>query len=279
MEIRNKVSFTSYNPKIVTNELNTIKEGFKIAGKALSEAVDTDSVLKIKSDIEVLNSKIKDIKIFTQSNVKTPKTEKESKAMAWLTGVMKKVAGSEKFDKMTKDTNGLGKLLIWGNTGKELVGTTIYTVQALTNTDLPPDKRKFIGMYDLGVGVASTTLGAVAGLVMLKYQDKFVNWIVGGKAAKGLPNYARAFAGVAFFIPVVLQMILVKRIIAPAIATPIAGKLKAKLEAREVAKNGKQSVEIQPADLTVGLPKAGEATQSAGITNLLDKATILSVKA
>ncbi len=283
MEIRNKINFTGYDAGAVIKELKSIKKGIKAAKSALSKATDAQTASKISLEIEGLNSKIKTITGDVKSYVKTPENQKESKIMNSLTHIMQKIAGSKGFEKKALESKGLAELLIWGNTAKELVGTGIYTVQALTNTDLPPDKRKFVGMYDLGVGVASTTLGAITGLVMLSCQDKFVDWIVGGKAARNLPGYARAFAGIAFFIPVVFQMILVKRIVAPMIATPVAGKLKAKLEAREAAKKGTpvKEIEIKPSDITIGMPKVDDKSQATlpQSTNLLQNARNLSIKA
>lgn len=156
--------------------------------------------------------------------------------------IFKRITQTGAFKSIVKNPKGVGYALAIGNTGKELVGTAMYTVQALTNEDLPPNKRKFIGMYDLGVGAISTSLCFVTGLLAVKYQDgaivKLLTSFNQKETAKNYKKFAPAFGGLRFLIPLVIQTILIKRIIAPAIATPFAGKMKKKMEAKDAQKLG-----------------------------------------
>lgn len=176
-----------------------------------------------------------------------PKEEKQSGLMNVFEWVAKKIA---KILPKKSDDSTLEYVVVLGNSAKELMGTMIYTVQALTNEDLAPDKRKFVGMYDLGVGIASTSLGLVAGLAMVKGQGKLIKALIGGEKASHLPGYTKALQGLAFIIPVILQNILIKRIIAPAVATPVAGKLKKQLEDKEAAQKGIKAAQDEPLPLT-----------------------------
>lgn len=180
-----------------------------------------------------------------------PSEGEDSKIMSFVKKLLSKIAKSTWFENMANSNGGnaLPYLIVLGNTAKEVMGTIIYTVQALTNEDLPPDKRKFVGMYDLAVGVVSTAISLFAGIAMVKLQTPLIEAIVGkSNEAKGLPKYAKAVQGMAFILPVVLQTIIGKRIIAPAIGTPLAGDLKRRMEAAEAAKNGKQgdAVAVKP---------------------------------
>lgn len=137
---------------------------------------------------------------------------------------------------MNKPGKGLVLGIAAGNVLKELVGTTMYTVQALTNEDLPKDKRKFIGMYDLYTGLVSSTMSAIFGFGAIAVQDKLIEKGLKKNSGKGFPKYTAAVAGITFLIPNILQTIIGKRIVAPAIATPLAGKQKEKMMAKAEAK-------------------------------------------
>lgn len=181
----------------------------------------------------------KEMKGFTKIEKK-----KDSKLDKFFERSIQRYAKSGFFKKMSElgGDDALAYAIVLGNAAKEAVGAAIYTVQALSNEDLAPDKRKFIGMYDLGVGIVSTTLSLITGVVMVKGQSKLVNKMLGGELkAKQLPGYAKAFGGLKFILPVVIQTILCKRIIAPAVATPMAGQLKKKLEAKEEKKHPEKS--------------------------------------
>lgn len=168
----------------------------------------------------------------------------DSKLDKFFERSIQKYAKSGFFKKVSElgGDDALAYAIVLGNTAKEAVGAAIYTVQALSNEDLAPDKRKFIGMYDLGVGLVSTTLSLITGIVMVKGQSKLINKMLGGELkAKQLPGYAKAFGGLKFILPVIIQTILCKRIIAPAVATPMAGQLKKKLEAKDEQKKSGNS--------------------------------------
>ena len=138
----------------------------------------------------------------------------------------------------------LTRIVLWGNVGKEAVGTTMYTVQALTNEDLPPDKRKFVGMYDLVVGLVSTTFSFIFGVGL---EDKIKSGYKSmldplskspSKATRG--KAAAAIVGLAAFSSFALQTIVGKRIVAPAVGTPMAGKLKKYMETKAAEKNNEE---------------------------------------
>lgn len=178
-----------------------------------------------------------------------PAAQKVSKFDNFAEKTLKKYAGSRFFDKMSKMGGGgeaLAYAIVLGNVAKEVVGGIIYTVQALTNEDLAPDKRKFLGMYDLFVAMVSASISLVAGLAMLKGQNKMIKSMLGGQKAEHLPGYAKAFAGLGFILPTVIQTIIGKRIIAPAVATPIAGIFKKKMEEKEKKEQAAKQKELTP---------------------------------
>ncbi|MBO7672443.1 hypothetical protein J6S88_03445 [bacterium] len=148
-----------------------------------------------------------------------------------------------------KGPKGIAIALAAGNVGKEMVGTTVYTIQAMTNEDLPADKRKFIGLYDLVVGLISTTFSAIFGFGAIAVQDKLIKKALESNKGKGYPKYAAAFAGLVWLIPQFLQTIIGKRIVAPAIATPLAGRMKenmiAKAEAKKALANQNNDTEVK----------------------------------
>lgn len=155
----------------------------------------------------------------------------------------------------------LTRVVLWGNVGKEAVGTTLYTVQALTNQDLPEDKRKFVGMYDLVVGLVSTAFSFIFGVGLESKIKKGYKKIL--KPLSEAENQATkskagaAIVGLAAFSSFFLQTIIGKRIVAPAVGTPMAGKLRSYMEEREAAqrtekeKKAKGQVSPIPADALV----------------------------
>lgn len=141
----------------------------------------------------------------------------------------------------------LTKIVLWGNVGKELVGTSIYTVQALTNEDLPQDKRKFVGMYDLAVGLVSTTCSFAFLTLEPKIKSgykKLLKPLTDSPATKS--KAAASIVGLAAFTSFALQTIVGKRIVAPAIATPVAGIFKRKLEEMDAEKKETTGTEKEP---------------------------------
>jgi|GEM_PF-5144948 len=202
-----------------------------------------------KTEISRLGNQLKvykDIAENAEKEIKILNKQADTPKISWLSkkyaGILKRV-GESKIVKEALEKNSIAKLVGYGNVCKEAVGTTIYTIQAFTNEDLPPDKRKFVGLYDLGVGLISTSLqfGVVYGL-----NDKLKTLIVGSlKKNEKSKRYALAVEGIDLFVTSALQTIICKRIIAPAITTPIAGRIKNNAEAKEAAKKG------QPVDYTV----------------------------
>jgi hypothetical protein len=120
------------------------------------------------------------------------------------------------------------KLLIWGNTGKEIIRCLSYVGLTLTNEDIPYDKRLFVSMFHVGVGTVSISLQLILGLGAIKYQDKIIeNMLKKLNLEKAIHD--RTKTGLKFFIPLALTNIAAKRLIAPAFATPFAGIQKKRL--------------------------------------------------
>lgn len=243
----NNISFTSYDANAARDSLNVIKKAAKNATRQYKKDSNNPDAMKVF--IATLDDLKKQAKKIREAASASIPAETPSKILNAFGNVMAAAANSKvfKWAADSKNKNTLAYVLVGGNACKEAMGTAIYTTQALTNEDLPQDKRKFVGMYDLAVGVVSTTLSLAAGFLMVKGQDTLVKKLIGGTKAEKLPGVTKAIAGMSFLLPVVLQTILIKRIIAPAVGTPIAGNLKKNMEAREAAKKGvKPSNEEQP---------------------------------
>lgn len=256
MRITSNVSFTG------NNDLDPIKQKYKdLKNEAKNNEIkqsiknlknnpnNPEAIERVKTNIVATDTLINKVKqIGTDLKSSTLKSlEPEDKTSKWLVNGLKRFSNSNVFKNLVKNEKGIGIILALGNTCKEAMGTAIYTVQALTNEDLPPDKRKFVGMYDLAVGVVSTTLSLVFGIATVKYQDKLVERTLKKFNKPELyPKYNNAFAGIKFFIPLILQNIIIKRMVAPAVATPVAGQLKKKMEAKEAAQQPKTDTTIPP---------------------------------
>lgn len=208
------------------------------AGKKLKEAV------KNKSDFatfEKIEKELDEIKKSAEKKVEIKVPGIFVKCMKWF-GMPKKT-GNKALDSAKTVT----RLVLWGNTAKEAVNTGLYTVQALTNQDLPKDKRKFVGIYDLAVGVISTSFSVIFGVGLedkvKKGYEKMLEPLTKSSNKPAVQGRAKAaIVGLAALSSFVLQTIIAKRIIAVAIGTPIAGKAKKYLEAQEAEKKkGKQS--------------------------------------
>jgi hypothetical protein len=225
-------------------------------------------------DNEKLNTLLKDLTNFKEGQLKTHKTNLtehiknnnlEKDVPKYLVEKLKWITKQPAFKNAVKNKSVIEYLLVMGNVGKEAVGTAVYTAQALTNEDLPPDKRKFIGMYDFCVGAISTTMSLVAGIFTIKYQEKLIKKIL---PDSGHNKYSEAFKGMVFLIPLVSQTILIKRIIAPAIATPFAGKMKKKMEAKEALKTGQKPTDYSiPIENNIVLSSTRIKGHSANIKN------------
>ena len=202
--------------------------------KARKSGADEATFKKIKEEFDDI-SKAAENKI---GKIKIPKIFEH---MVKLLG---KVKVQKTGNKAADTAMQLTKLVLWGNVGKELVGTGLYTTQALTNEDLPQDKRKFIGMYDLSVGLVSTAFSFIFGVglqnsIQKGYQKLFKPLSEAPKASLATKSkVAAAIVGLSAFSSFFLQTIVGKRIIAPAIATPAASRLRKMMEEKEAAKKG-----------------------------------------
>ena len=197
--------------------------------------------VSFKGKIEVLKETSQSLqKTISELKSQIPE-EKESKIMGSVKNLISKFANSKIFKKIigSEDLDRLTYLIVFGNAANEAMRTVVYTGQSMTNQDLEPDKRKFVGGYNLANGVVSTILCLGVGLVMVKAQKKMVAAMIGGEKAKKLPGYLKAFAGMTYVLPMIAQTILIKRIIGPAIAIPFAGKMTDYLKAREDASKQK----------------------------------------
>ena len=137
----------------------------------------------------------------------------------------------------------INDLVNWGNVAKELVCMVVYPVQVLTNPDLPKDKKRFVGMYDLFVTIFSlggTLLFAWKGTPLMKKACKnLLNRF--DKGIKVPPKLLdNAIEGGAFVTGIALQTILFKRILAPAFAPPLAGAARKKFEQNDAKKANAQ---------------------------------------
>ena len=207
-------------------------------------------------DVKLVESKITELKDI-QNKLKSVKDEfvekgnlELDKVPGWLQKPYKAFANSNLMKKFA-GPRGMAYALAVGNVLKEAVGTTFYTIQALTNEDLPEDKRKFVGMYDLMVGVVSTSVSAIFGLGAVAMQDKILTKALEKNKGPQFSKYAAAYAGLTFLIPNLLQTIICKRIIAPAIATPLAGKWKAEQMAKLEAAKAENKQVSEPETIKV----------------------------
>ena len=164
-----------------------------------------------------------------QKSYKTkPLKEKIDKGLEFI---FEKFAKAFKYTFKNKSTN-LSKTLInavlIGNILKDLATGIVSTSQSFTNPDLSKEKRLFIGSYDIMACLTTVTISFLFGPMAV---NKIMN---GYKKAlnvlNGNPKQAIIISGLTTFTSIVLQSIVAKRMIAPAISTPLAGMLKSKLE-------------------------------------------------
>lgn len=230
MKISLENNFNKQKPTFTGNDLS---ERLKINNEAFHNAKKTnlgkDELVKIHNEYKAIESEAGKLIEKPNQNVMRVFTQ----VVKWFGRVKPSKTGNKALD----TASALTHVVLWGNVGKEAVGTTLYTVQALTNQDLPPDKRKFVGMYDLAVGIISTAFSFIFGVGLedhiksgykniLKPISKSTNPIMRARASV-------AIVGLAAFSSFALQTIIGKRIIAPAIATPVAGHLKKKLQEKD----------------------------------------------
>ena len=159
----------------------------------------------------------------------------------WLEKVFVKFAKAFKYVPKNKGGN-LSKNIInavlIGNILKDLATGIISTSQSFTNPDLTKEKRLFVGSYDVMACITTVIISYLFGPMAV---NKIMNSYK--KALKPIENYPKQaviIAGLTTFTSIVLQSIVAKRMIAPAISTPLAGKLKNKLEEHNNKQKTKQ---------------------------------------
>ena len=129
-------------------------------------------------------------------------------------------------------TNDWGKTIInavlIGNILKDLMTGIVSTSQSFTNPDYSREKRLFMGSYDVMACLTTIVLSFIFGPMS-------VNSITNGykkllKPLEKTPRYNMVINGLSAFTAIVLQSIIAKRVIAPALSTPLAAKMKKKIE-------------------------------------------------
>lgn len=236
----------------------------KVQGTSASFKGNDFDVEKLEKSKDFINSAKKSTDEFAKGVKESVPGKDPTKFVKFIAKTLRAIG--PKLNKAARNTKGLGYLLVGGNVCKETMGTAIYTIQAFTNEDLPKDKRKFIGLYDGGVGVVSTVLQGIVGVATVAWQTPLIEKMIGGEKAKKLTGRGQAVAGLIFAIPLITQNIVIKRIIAPALATPFAGKFKKKMEAAEAAKKQGQNP-VQ----TAGQPTPTNATASGSLDSYLNQ--------
>jgi hypothetical protein len=238
---------SSATKNLMTQLNNVVKESKNISKNDLLNKE------KILNDIKGLAEKTKksadtDIAERLKSSKFANKFDKiAGNVLGWFVGTFGKSKGLINKKKPSVDlARAVTTAVLLGNTFKEVVGTILYTTQALTNEDLPPDKRKFVGLYDLSVGVVSVIVSLVLGVGFQKTVDRtYANLL---SPMKNNPKTGAIVKAAAGFTSFALQTIVGKRIIAPAIATPIAGKMKKNIIAKEEAKKA-GNAQVQPSEI------------------------------
>jgi len=154
-----------------------------------------------------------------------------------------------------------------GNVAKEAVCMVVYPVQVLTNPDLPKDKRRFVGIYDFFVTCVSLTGTLLFAWKGTQLSNKLGTTLMKKylKNPKLYPRAERAAEGGGFVLGLLLQTILFKRVLAPALAPPAAGAVRRHLEAKDAAKakaeekaknKGKDDVNFIPPEYNAALSVA-----------------------
>lgn len=224
------------------NNLNTQNVSFRGENSLYDQATqlqkEAKDTIKNKKGVEVATKLEEQAKALAKQAEKEVKSSNAVKKMVTL--AIKYLGRGKTGNKVADTASQLTKIVLMGNVGKEAVGTALYTVQALTNEDLPKDKRKFVGMYDLAVGVVSTIFSFIFGVGLEKtIKNQYKNLLKPLSENEAMRTKTGiVIAGLAAFSSFALQTIIGKRIIAPAIATPAAGKLKKYMEKKEAEKNG-----------------------------------------
>jgi len=241
-----RISSFNNNPNIKTNSLtftgNGLAADFTEAKKEFKAARKTGDATRL----EKLYKDLTAIENAAKGQIKEGNIPKIFyRAVGWVSKIKFEKTGNKKLDTAAQ----LARLVLWGNIGKEIAGMTLYTVQALTNQDLPPDKRKFVGMYDLFVGITSTSFSLLFMTLDKRITGGYKKLLKPLSESSHAATRARAGAaivGISAFTNFAMQMIVGKRIVAPAVATPVAGKIKKHMEAKEAQKLKKQEETMSP---------------------------------
>ncbi len=240
------VAFTAAPQKSAVELRKLLEETAKSAKKTIKESSSAEAKKKVIDKVVKLAEETENqAKIEAKGKLNTKFGAKLDKTLDNVfTWVVKKFGKSDRLISKNKDSADLiksaTKVVLLGNTLKEVVGTILYTTQAMTNEDLPQDKRKFVGLYDLSVGVVSTIVSLIFGVgLQNKIRNGYAKLLK--PVAKSLPRSAVFVGTAAAFTSFALQTIVGKRIIAPAIATPVAGKLKTNMMEKANAQPDKKS--------------------------------------
>ncbi|MBO5737886.1 hypothetical protein J6R97_00945 [bacterium] len=245
-------------PEEFNSKFEEIKKGRKNAGKTYKinrKNLGEDKALKTYRETLVgLQEELSNLVKRFENSI-DPKTglkyKNVDKAPEFIQTIYRRFSNSWLMKKLSSNgingnkVGGITIALALGNVLKELMGTTFYTIQAMTNEDLPPDKRKFVGMYDLIVGLVSTSFSIGFGALAIFGQDAAIKWALKNNKTQHHSRYATAYAGLTFLIPNLLQTIIGKRIVAPAIGTPAAGRWKEKQLAKLEAEKAKNNNDVQ----------------------------------
>lgn len=224
-------------------QINNQDLSYKLASSNSQAQVSFSGAATVKTS-QHLNEALKQVKSEIPAG-------KDGAFIKWLGRIISKVGNTKLFEHITnKPAIAIAEVIVIGNMFKELFQCSIYTIQGLTNESLAPDKRKFIGLFDLCIGIFSAFGGAAMGLLTARYQTQIGEFLLGGKKLKGkLPGFSLAVQGLGILIPLALQQVVTKRIIAPAIATPLAGKMKKHMEEKErAAAKANENMSPIPAD-------------------------------
>lgn len=236
----NSTSFTGWTAEAAKESRKLMKE----AKALIKEPINAETADAVSAKLSAMDKKLK-----TQLDIAKKDIDKNAKPVEgiWV-GIVKAIEKLTGGPKSTGDVaSALTAVVLWGNVLKEAVGTALYTIQAMTNEDLPKDKRRFVGAYDLGVGVTSTMISFILGVGFQKVIEKGYKSMLKGLKGSS-PRYDAILAGLSSFTSFGLQTIVGKRMIAPLVGVPVAGKIRSMMEARDAKKNGAISMQGNAAE-------------------------------
>lgn len=237
------VTFAGAQPSKIKTEVQQNMDVFLNQEKVLrGRYKNAKTAEEYKSINTAIGKLTKDIETTFAKDLKMDKIPGFCKTIVKYLG---KVKSKKTGNKIIDNASLITKAVLLGNVLKEGVGTTLYTIQAWTNEDLPKDKRKFVAIYDLGVGIVSTACSFIFGVALepkiKNGYKKALNPLASHKNPAIVSRGNAAVVGIAAFTSFALQTIIGKRIVAPAIATPAAGRVKNYLEKADKAKNAAEN--------------------------------------